>query len=73
MAENKDKNKKKKSSKDVISNILLIIALLAVLGTSVYYTIQKHNKQKENSVAYSQLLKDIDEEKIQKIVNEKEM
>ena len=67
MAENKDKNKKKKSLKDLISNILLIIALLAVLGTSVFYTIQKHNKQKENSVAYSQLLKDIDEEKIQKI------
>ena len=67
MAENKEKNNKKKSLKDIVVNILLIIALLAILGTAVYYTIQKHNKQKENSVAYSQLLKDIDEEKIQKI------
>ena len=52
MAENKDKNKKKKSLKDVISNILLIIALLAVLGTSVYYTIQKNNKQPKNFRAF---------------------
>ena len=61
MAENKEKNNKKKSLKDIVVNILLIIALLAILGTAVYYTIQKNNKQKENSVAYSQLLKDIDE------------
>jgi len=67
MAENKEKNNKKKSLKDIVVNILLIIALLAILGTAVYYTIQKNNKQKENSVAYSQLLKDIDEEKLQKI------
>ena len=62
----KRKNNKKKSSNNLyyILTILISIILIGALVFSYFYL---ENQNKEKEVAYTQLIKEIDEEKIEKI------
>lgn len=59
---NKNNNKMKK-----IINIILIIILVIAIGICGYLLYNKSKKEDDNKVAYTQLIKDIDDGKIQKI------
>lgn len=66
---NKKKPNNKKNGKNKILYTILIIVLIAVLCASYYFIFAKqiNKKEDENKVAYTQLIKDIDSGKIEKI------
>ena len=61
-----NKNKKNKSKDTLYYSILVIVALILIAAVTFVYFNSK-NKNEEKEVAYTQLIKDIDEEKIEKI------
>ena len=67
MANKKKPNKK--NGKNKILYTILMIVLIAVLCASYYFIFAKqiNKKEDENKVAYTQLIKDIDSGKIEKI------
>ena len=62
------KNNKKKNSKNqnVIYYILTILISIVLIGAMVFGYFYSENKNKEKEVAYTQLIKDIEEEKTAK-------
>ena len=63
---NNEKNKNKKSLNALYYTILAIVAILLIAGI-VYVYFNNQNKNEDKEVAYTQLIKDIEEEKIEKI------
>ena len=64
----KDNNSKRKNKqKKKLMYTLGIIALIIVISVMGYFVMQKNNKDKDNKVAYTQLIKDMDDGKIEKI------
>ena len=67
---NKNKpNKNKKNNKKKLIYGIIVIILIAVLCVTYYFMFSKENKnnEDENKVAYTQLIKDINDKKIEKI------
>jgi len=62
---NKKENKNKKS--DNIYYVLIIFISIILIGLAAFGYLYLENKNKEKEVAYTQLIKEIDEEKVEKI------
>ena len=62
--ENKKKNKNKKSKNKIV---LVTILTILVIVAGVSFAIYSKNKSEDKNVAYTQLIKDIDEGKVGKI------
>jgi len=63
---NNEKNKNKKSLNALYYAILAIV-IIALIAGIVYVYLNNKNKNNDKEVSYTQLIKDIDEEKIEKI------
>jgi len=63
---NNEKNKNKKSLNAIYYSILAVVVIALIAGI-VYVYFNNQNKNEEKEVSYTQLIKDIDEEKIEKI------
>ncbi len=61
---NKDNNKK---IKNFLINFIIIFLTLAIIGSLVFAYFYIENKNKDMEVAYTELIKQIDDEKIEKI------
>jgi len=61
-----DKNNKKKSKDGLYYAIIALVTVILIAAVVLVY-FYSENKNKEKEVAYTQLIKDIDEEKIEKI------
>ena len=60
------KNNKKKSSNNLYYILTILISII-IIGALVFSYFYLENQNKEKEIAYTQLIKDIDEEKIEKI------
>jgi len=67
---NKDKkknNEKNKKSLNALYYSILIVVIIALIALLVYMYFNNQNKNEDKEVPYTQLIKDIEEEKIEKI------
>ena len=66
--EKKKNNKKKdKKSLNAIYYSILAVVIIALIAGIVYVYFNNQNKNEDKEVAYTQLIKDIEEEKIEEI------
>ena len=63
----KDNKKNNKKNSNILYYILTTIISIILIGAMVFGYFYSENKNKENQVAYTQLIKDIEEEKIEKV------
>ena len=63
----KDKQKNNKKNPSTMYYVLSILLTIALIGGLVFAYFYSENKTEEKEVAYTQLIKDIEEEKIEKV------
>ena len=63
----KDKQKNNNKKSNIMYYVLITILTVALIGGMVFAYFYLENKNKEKEVAYTQLIKDIEEEKIEKV------
>jgi len=63
----KDNQKNNKKNSNTMYYVLIIILTIILIGGIVFIYFYSENKNKEKEVAYTQLIKDIEEEKIEKV------
>ena len=65
--ENNEKNKKNKKSKDTLYYTIIAVVAVILLAVVIGVYLYNSNKNEDKEVAYTQLIKDIEEEKIEEI------
>ena len=63
----KDKQKNSSKKSNIMYYVLITILTILLIGGMVFAYFYSENKNKEKEVAYTQLIKDIEEEKIEKV------
>ena len=67
MAKHNQENKNKKKTKQLLWNVFVTVLAIAMIGAMVYSYFYVENKNKDNEVAYTELIKQIEYEEVAKI------